>query len=115
MRPGRLADNDRVGLGERLQPRRKVWSFAHRGNCLGSADTDQIARDDQASGNADAHRKLEWTNRVDDRQACAHRAFGMRLIGIRPAEIRQHAIADEAGDIALLAGHRSSNAAPGRS
>jgi hypothetical protein len=34
----------------------------------------------------------------------------MRLIGIRPAEIRQHAIADEAGDIALLAGHRGSNA-----
>ena len=32
-----------------------------------------------------------------------------RLIGIRPAEICQYAIADEAGHIALLAGDRGSD------
>ena len=39
----------------------------------------------------------------DDRQAGAHRALGVVLVRPRPAEIGQHAVAHELGDVALEA------------
>jgi len=63
---------------------------------------DQIANDDEASGDANPNvqRLLcgELADRVDDRETGAGRALGVVLMRLRIAEINQHAIAHILGD-----------------
>ena len=101
----RLAHHHRIGLRQTLQPRGEVRRLTHRSDGLGIAGAGQITGDDQTGGNANTHRKPLRAYRLNDRQGCAHRALGMGLVWVRPAEIGQHTVANEAGDIALLANH----------
>jgi hypothetical protein len=69
---------------------------------LRGARADQIANDDEASGDAEPHvqRLLcgEPADRVDDREPGASRALGVILVRLGVAEINQHAVAHVLGD-----------------
>ena len=106
---GRLAHHDRIGLGQGLKSCSEVRCLAHRGHRLGSADADEIPCDNQTGSDPDAHREPLGADRFNNRQAGADRAFGVRLVRVRPPEVRQHAIADEAGNVAMLGRHRRPN------
>ena len=49
-----FADDDRVGLGDPLQARRKIRRLANHAALLRLPRWDQVANDDQAGCNADA-------------------------------------------------------------
>ena len=100
----RLADEDRIGRGERLQPCRKIWRFADDGALLRGAAADDLADHDEAGGDADARLNPRAVGQFDagdfgqdiDRGAnCPLRRI---LEGARKAEIGQHAVAHEFGD-----------------
>ena len=69
---------------------------------LGGAGADQIANDDEASGDADPHIQRflcgEPADRVDDREPGADRALGIVLMRLGIAKIDQYAIAHILGD-----------------
>ena len=101
---GRLADDDAVRLGQRLQPCGKVGRFTDDGPLLRHAGADDFAYHDEAGGNADPrlHARAVWRfNCADLRQDSnggANGAFRRILKGTGKAEIGQHAIAHEFGD-----------------
>src|SRR5205085_8177420 len=92
--PGAVGHNQGAGPGQRLQTGGKVWRLTDEAAFLSSTGADQIADDDEASGDADPHvqRLLcgKPTDRLDDRQPGASRALGVVLMGLRVAEINQH-------------------------
>ena len=50
-----------------------------------------------------ARRRVEPAHRLDDRQPGPHRPLGLVLVRPGPAEIGEHAVAHELGDVALEA------------
>ena len=70
----------------------------------------KIANHDKAGRDANADGKQMRADCLDGCQGGAHRTVGMRLVGVRPAEIGQHTVADEERDIAALGGHRRDHA-----
>ena len=100
----RLADQDRVGRGERLQPCREIWRFADDGALLRGAAADDLADHDEAGRDADARLNPRAIGQLDacdfgqDIDRGANRPLRRVLEGARKAEIGQHAVAHEFGD-----------------
>ena len=122
--PGRIGDNDHARLGDTLQPSCEIGRLAHDGVALPRAFADQVAHHDHAGSDADAglqilrrgrrrcrtrHTRLQPRGRGRDGQCRAHRTLGVVFMRSRPAEIGEHAVAEELRDMALeardLAGH----------
>ena len=80
-----------------LQTCREVRRLADNRLLLSSTRSDQIADHDQPGGNADAG--LQWstglqpTHRLDQLQPRPYRPLGIVLMGLRIAEVDQHAVA----------------------
>ena len=100
--PGAVGNDQGARPGQRLQTGGEVWRLADDAPLLRSTRADQIANDDEASGDADPHvqRLLcgEPADRVDDREPGASRALGVVLMRLGIAEIDQHAVAHILGD-----------------
>ena len=80
-----------------LQTRRKVRRLADNRLLLRRTRSDQIADHDQAGGNANAGLQgragLQRADRLDQLQPRPHRPLGVVLVGLRIAEVHQHAVA----------------------
>jgi hypothetical protein len=106
---GELGDDDGARLGERLEPRGQIRGLADHGLLARGALADQVADDDEAGGDPDPHREAlplhdgQDGNGVSDGEAGPHGALGIVLVGTRVAEVGQHAVAHELGDVALEA------------
>ena len=101
-------DDDRVRLGQGLQPGGEVRRLADDRLLLRRAFADQIADDHQPGGDPDARLQLdgfdiEATDRVDHAQPRPDRPLGIVLVRSRIAEIDQHAVAHVLGDKAVEA------------
>ena len=89
----RFSQDDLTRRGEPLQPGGEVGGLADHGFFLRGTRPDQIADHHQAGGNADACRQGLAGRRPQaghcghDRHARAHRALGIVLMGVRPAEV----------------------------
>ena len=101
---GAALDDDGIRLGERLKPRRQIGGLAHHFVVLRRVPADEIADDHQASGDADPQVQrwrlayIELRHGFDQRQPRAHRPLGIVLMGLRIAEIGEHAVAHIFGD-----------------
>ena len=90
--------------GRLLQPRRQIRRFAHH-LLAGGALADEVPHDHKTAGDADpcaerlAGRRGQLADRLRDRQARPHGALGLVLMRLRPAEIGEHAVAHELGDV----------------
>ena len=86
------------GSAMRLQPRRKVRRLADDRLLLRRTRSDQIADDDEPGRDADARLQaergvFELAHSFDQLQPGPHRPLGVVLMGLRIAEIDQHAVA----------------------
>ena len=94
-----------------LKPRRKIGGLAHHRMLTGGAFTEQVAGDDDARRDADSHREIFDTQRshggegANGRKRRAHAALRVVLVRQRKAEMREHAIAQVLGDVAVVARH----------
>ena len=109
-------DHRAAGISERLQPRGEVRGLADHRLLLCGAGAQQVAHDGEAAGDADACGQplAGWRNladRLQRGQGGAHGALGIGLVGLRPAEIDQDAVAHVLGDEALEAADRLGDAA----
>ena len=99
-----------VRLGKRLQPGGEVRRLADDRVLLRGTLADQIADHDQPGGDADPHAqslsRRQSADRLDEREAGAHRPLGVVLVRLRVAEIDQHPVAHVLGDKAVEAGDR---------
>ena len=92
-----LGDDDRIRLGNALQPCREVRRLADDAALLRLARSDQIADHDQSGRNADAG--LQWraglqpAYRLDQLQPRPDRPLSVILMGLRIPEIHEHAVA----------------------
>ena len=82
--PGAVGNDQGARPCQRLQPGGKVWRLTDDAPLLRGTRTDQIADDDEASGDTEPHvqRLLcgEPADRVDDRQPGAGRPLGVVLM-----------------------------------
>ena len=97
------------GLGERLQAGGQVRRLADDRLLLRRALADQVADHDQAGGDADARRRARPAG-VAGRRRRRQRASPARTArsassscALRPAEVGQHAVAHELGDVPVEA------------
>jgi len=102
-------DDDRVRLGQGLQPGGEVRRFADDRLFLRRAFADQIADDHQPGGDPDARLELdgfesEATHCVDQTQPRPDRPLGIILMRSRVTEIDQDAVARIFGDKAVQPG-----------
>jgi hypothetical protein len=113
--PGAVGNDQGAGPGQHLQAGCEVWRLADDAAFLRGTGADQIANDDEASGDADPHiqRLLggEPADRVDDTEPGASRALGIVLMRLGIAEIDQHAVAHIFGDKTAKAAHGVGDAA----
>ena len=108
----RGGNHHRVGLRGRLDPRGDVGCIAED---LGPF-TAALAHDHRAGLDSDPHRKLhpvftgqpsvQRRDLVDDRQPGTHRARGVVLVRLRPAEVHHQPVAQVLGDVPAEAGDR---------
>ena len=78
-------DNDRIRLGQALQPGGEVWRFTDDGLLLRRAFADQIANNDQPGGNPDARLQcdvfaIEPAHRIDDVETRTDSPLGIVLM-----------------------------------
>ena len=79
---------------------------------LRRASADEIADHDEPRGDADAHLQgdargsVQLRRRLDERKPSLDRAFGVVFVGLRIAEIGEHAVAHIFGDETAEAAHR---------
>ena len=92
-----LGDDDRVRLGNALADAPQGSASRRRPLLLSLTRSDQIADDDESGCNADTGLQrsvgLERTDRCNQLQSGPYRPLGVVLVGLRVAEIHQHAIA----------------------
>jgi hypothetical protein len=106
-----VRDDDLARLREVLQAGGNVGRVADHGRFLCRAMADQIADHHQPGGDpgprgqANAIAGPQLANRGDRGHGSAHRPFGLVFMSLRPAEIGQHAIAHELGDITVEERH----------
>ena len=99
-----------VRLRQSLQPRREVGGFADNRCLLRGAAADEVANDHHAGGHPHPARQGHTVRpgsrsyAGDDRQSGANGPFSIILVGARPAEIAQHAVAHELGGKPFMAG-----------
>src|SRR6185312_8756666 len=101
--PRALSDHDGARLSQRLQPGGEVGRLADHPLLALGALAEQVADDDEAGGDADAHlhgatAQREAPERVDHREAGAYGALGIVLLRPRIAEQGKHAVAHVFGD-----------------
>jgi hypothetical protein len=112
----RLGDENAVGLGHRLDPRRHVGRLAQREGLRPRTTTD-LGDDDGARVDPDprlerrrsrAHVRgqRDASRGVDDRNAGAHRPLGRVLVGLRPAEVGEEPVPQVLRHVAAEACHR---------
>ena len=108
-------------LGQRLQARRQVRRLADHRLLLRRALADQVADHDQAGRDADPGRERRARRAARSRPTAstscepgAHRPLGIVLVRLRPAEIGQHAVAHELGDVPLEAARSPRRRRPDR-
>jgi hypothetical protein len=111
--PRRVRDHHGARPGDLLQPRSQVRGLADDRPLLRRALAEEVADDDQAARDADPHRERRPGRRrqprdgLDDAQPGPDRALGSVLLGLGPAEVGEHAVAHELGDVAAEPGHRA--------
>ena len=93
-----LSDDDGVRLGNALQTRRKVRRLADDCLLLSRTRSDQVADDDEPGGDADAGLQRSAGSSApltacDQLQPRPYRPLGIVLMGLRIAEIHEHAVA----------------------
>ena len=97
-----LGDDDRLGFGQPLQPRCKIWRLANDGLLLGGARPDQVAdhREPSRQTNADLQwlRDLQSAHRLDYAETGPHRALCVVFMGLRITKIGKHPVAHILGD-----------------
>ena len=106
--PGCQADDDAAGRGQRLQPGGKVRRLADHGALLRLALAHRLADHHEPGRDPDPGREptaahLKRAHGSGEGEARPHRPLGVVLVRLRPAKIRQHAVAHELGDVALEA------------
>ena len=95
------------GVGRLLQPRRQVRRLAHHRLLAGRAFADEVPHDHEAGRDADPRserlsgRRGQLADGLGNRQTRLHGALRLILVRPRPAEIGEHAIAHELGDVTL--------------
>jgi hypothetical protein len=100
-----VADHHAPGLGQRLQARRQVRHIADDRFLARCALANQVAHDHLASRDAHARPEARLRQRgqaahaLDQLKSGAHRPLSIVLVGLRPAEVGEHAIAQELGDV----------------
>ena len=96
-------------LGQRLEASGKVGRLADDRLLLGRARADEVADHDEPGRDPDAHLQgdagggVELRHRLDQGKPGADRALGIMLVGLRIAEIGEHAVAHVLGDEAAVA------------
>ena len=112
---GRFGDDQCVRHGQTLQPGGEVRGLADDPALLRCALTDQIADHGEPGGDAEPHAQIlsrrQFADRLDYREASAHRALGIVLMRLRIAEINQHPVAHVLGDKAVKAADRLGDSA----
>ena len=92
----------RLGGGYGLEAGRQVRRLTDDVTLLRRALADQVADNDEPAGDPDPRRQGLWQvergDRIDDREAGAHRTLGVVLMGLWVTEIDEHAIAHVFGD-----------------
>ena len=98
-----------AGRGRLLQPGGQVRRLADHRLLPGRALADEVAHDHEAGRDPDPRRERlpgrggEPGDGLDDRQAGPHGALGLVLVRPGPAEVGQHAVAHELGDVPVEA------------
>jgi hypothetical protein len=107
----------RARLGEPLQPRRHVRRLAHHAALARlRARAQHLAHHHRPGGDPDARGQRPGPGRLQPRhslrrgQAHAHGALGVVLARLRPAEVGEHAVAEQLGHVAALRPTRRSAA-----
>ena len=104
-----VRDHHGAGRGRLLQPRRQVRGLADHRLLAGRALADEVAHDHEAGRDADPRRERlpgrrgEPADGLGDRQARPHGALGLVLVRPGPAEVGQHAVAHQLGDVPVEA------------
>ena len=102
------------GSASALQPRRKVRRLADDAPLLRLPRPDEVADHHQSGGDADPrlqrNQHLESRHRRDGLKPGAYGLFGIVLVGLRIAEIDEHAVAQIFGDETAVAAHRLGDA-----
>ena len=118
--PCRLADDNALRRGERLQPRREVRRLTDHRLVPYRALSDEVAHHHLPRGDAHARLQPDFLLRrqpshcLDQLEARAHGSLGVVLMRAGPAEIGQDAVPQTPGGMALEAlDHRSSRAVVG--
>ena len=92
-----LGDDHHVRLGDPLQARREVRRLADDAALLRLSRSDQVADHNEPGCNADTglqrSARLEPSYRRDQLQSRPYRPLGVVLMGLRIAEIHEHAVA----------------------
>ena len=101
-------DHDAARLGQGLQAGRQIRRLAHNRLFLRRPLADQVADHHPAGGDPDPGAELSTSGRQisdlsSDREASPNGALGIVLMGFGVAEIGEHAVAHELGDVALEA------------
>jgi hypothetical protein len=97
--PGGAGDHHAARLGQPLQAGREVRRLADHRLFLRGAGADQLADHDAAGGDADPGgeaciiRRCQSCHGGHKVKAGAHRPLGLVFVRLRPAEVRQHAVA----------------------
>src|SRR6516225_9472948 len=109
--PPRVFGNDERTWGDQtLQSGSEVWRLADNPPLLCSTLADQVADDGKPGGDAEPHAQIlsrrQTADRLDHREAGAHRPLGVVLMRLRIAEIDQDAVAHVLGDKAVQMGDR---------
>ena len=105
-----LGDHNAAWLGEPLQSRGQVRGLTDDRTLAGFAFSNQFADDHQAGCDADASGKRctsglgKGRDRLSHPHAGANGTLRLVFMGPRPAEIREHAVAQELGDVAFEPG-----------
>ncbi len=98
----RFGDDQRVRHGQALQPGGEVRGLADHPALLRRPSADQIADHGEPAGDAQPHAQIfsrrQSADRLDYREAGAHRPLGIVLMRLRIAEINEHAVAHVFGD-----------------
>jgi hypothetical protein len=95
--PRAVANQDRSGVANFLQPGRQVRRLADHSSLLGFTRTKHIADNNKPGGDAypageRAGAALEQTNSLNQHQACANRMLGVVFVRLRVAEIGEHPV-----------------------
>ena len=97
-----LGDNHGVRLGDRLELRGNVWSFADDAAFVGACRIGDVADDNEAGGNSDARlrrrARLQCPHRRNQFKRRSNRTLGVVLVRLRITKINDGCVAVRVGD-----------------